>query len=57
MLGINDRVLIQSRDKLGRWDSSGVITTVMPSGDSYVVTLPDGQQLHRGRRFLKLLAD
>ena len=57
LLSINDKVLIQSRDKLGRWDTSGVISAVMPSGDSYVVTLPDGQQIHRGRHFLKLLAN
>ena len=53
MLQVGDRVLLQSRT--GTWDQEAVISSILPSGGSYTLTLPDGQLLTRGRCLLKQL--
>ena len=37
-----------------KWNLTGNIIKIQPSGASYEVQLPDGQVIVRGRRFLKL---
>ena len=44
---------VRLQDKSGKWKNTAVVKSVLPSGNSYLLTLPDGQEVIRGRRLLK----
>ena len=51
-LAVHQRVLIQHPDtKL--WSVKGVINSIRPDGISFVIQLPSGQQVIRGRRLIR----
>ena len=51
-LAINQRVLVQHHDSK-QWSIQGVIHSIRPDGISFVIQLPSGQHILRGRRLIR----